>query len=354
VDGSLSILLIALVGSSPASTAVDIPPVAAPKPARRHIDALVIDASTTERDALADALRLRIGERPISDSLHARNPRAGELFAYVEVHPRGASSLLVRLVLSDARAYVRVIDSSADLRARELATAVANLVAGIEEDDLPPDERDVALPAVLEPAPPREPEPRPQVAVPVPRYELGIAGGADVLLGLGPPPPAGFAAAGAHARVDARLRSGALLGLALRGLGHRRLGYGLTRLRIAIEGGYAWRRGAFELATTVGATVEPWLVTRDGGIPELARRRPVDVALGGLVRIAPAWRRETRGGRSIRLAPFIELAGSALPARDGGVARLRVQEQMRVRELFRVGGLELALGLELGVWLPRL
>lgn len=69
--------------------------------------------------------------------------------------------------------------------------------------------------------------------------------------------------------------------------------------------------------------------------------------------LAPAWRRVGPRGRAFRLAPFVELAGSAIPARNGGVARLRVQDTSGTRELFRVGGLELALGLELGLWLPR-
>jgi hypothetical protein len=79
----------------------------------------------------------------------------------------------------------------------------------------------------------------------------------------------------------------------------------------------------------------------------------VGVALGGVLRVAPAWRHATRRGRSLRLAPFVELAGSALPTDDGGVARLRAQDDAGVHDLFRVGGLELAVGLELGLWMPR-
>lgn len=353
MPGVVAILLV-LHGAPAAAPTSAAPPVQQPVAQRHRIDALVIASDVPDRAALEDALRLRVGDRPISDALHARNPREGELFAYVEVKPKDAQSLVVRLVLSDARAYVRTLESPADLRAREIAATVANLVAGIEEDDLPPDERDVALPPVLELAPP-EPPPQPIAPPPLPpaRFDLGIVAGADAGLALGPPPPQGFAAAGAHARLDVRARNGALVAVALRGLGNRRFGYGLTRIRLAIEGGYAWRRGAFELMTTAGLTLEPWLVTRGGKLPDVAERKPVHVALGGLVRIAPAWRRVGPRGRAFRLAPFVELAGSAIPARNGGVARLRAQDTTGTRELFRVGGLELALGLELGVWLPR-
>ncbi|HWB75325.1 MAG TPA: hypothetical protein VG755_10220 [Nannocystaceae bacterium] len=351
----LAILVIALVaGPSGAAGATTAPRVHNESPkAKAHVDAVVIAPEITDRAALEDALRLRIGDRPISDAAHARNPREGELFAYVEVTAKG-EQLVVRLVLSDARAYVRTIESAADLRAREIAATVANLVAGIEEDDLPPDERDVPLPPVLEPAPPKPP-PKPLAPKPLPRprYELGIAVGGDATLAIGPPAPQGFAAAGGHARVDLRLRSGALVGVALRGAGDRNRGYGLTRIRLAIEGGYAWRRGAFELATTIGATVEPWVVTRGGHVPDVADRKPAHAALGGLVRVAPAWRRVGRRGRAFRLAPFVELAGSAIPAKNGGVARLREQAASGAHDLFRVGGLELTLGLELGAWIPR-
>src|SRR5687767_5121703 len=96
VAATLSILWVVL-GSAPPLTAPAAEPAAARANDVRHVDALVIDAGMSERAAFEDALRLRIGERPISDSLHARNPRTGELFAYLEVDMRDPASLRVRL-----------------------------------------------------------------------------------------------------------------------------------------------------------------------------------------------------------------------------------------------------------------
>jgi hypothetical protein len=340
-----SILALAIVAPATSTTANEEAPASRVK---AHVDAVVIAPEIEDRAAIEDALRLRVSDRPISDAAHARNPREGELFAYVEVQAKN-DRLVVRLVLSDARAYVRTIESAPDLRAREIAATVANLLAGIEEDDLPPDERDVALPAVLEPAPPkpvtREPPPP---AVPPPRYDLGFADGGGALIGLAHPSPQGFAAAGGQARVDVRWRSGALASVAMRVTGNHRSGFALTRIRFAFEGGYALRAGEFELVTTLGATVEPWFVTQHARVPD-GSRRPAHVLLGGLARISPGWRHVMKHGVAFRLAPFIELAGSAIPTKNGGVARVGRPND----PIFRVGGLELSAGLELGVWLPR-
>jgi hypothetical protein len=60
-----------------------------------------------------------------------------------------------------------------------------------------------------------------------------------------------------------------------------------------------------------------------------------------------------RRGKSLRIGPFVEFAGSAIPSREGGIARVRRRNDMGgLDDLFRAGGFEIAIGLLIGPWLP--
>lgn len=344
-------LIVLLAIAAPAATpAVDRPP--GVEASSRPIDALVIDASIGDLVALEAAIRLRLADTPVTRSDRARQPRAGELFAYLEVEPQAGERSTLRLTLGDARAWVRTIESPASDRTREIATTVGNLLAGIELDSIAPDLLDVPLPMPLQRStaavvrPPVASKPRPAP----PRLAWGLGGDAVVVLGLGPPPPAGVAAGGFALRSAVRWRRGALVVAGLRAGMRHRDDFTITRLRLDVGGGYAWHRGAFALHTTAAITAEPWFVTSSGAVPD-GGRRPVSALVGAAVRIAPGWRVAV-GRRHLGLMPFVELAGSAVPGRGGGVARVRTGTADDPVDVFRAGGLELAAGLSVVVWTP--
>jgi hypothetical protein len=318
------------------------------------VDALIVDASTADLVALEAALGLRLDIR-ISRSDRARKPRAGERFAYLEVAPEAGNRVTVRLTLADARAWVRAIDAPAVDRTREIATTVANLIAGIEVDAIAPDLRDVPLPPPLRTLAPAPVAPAPVAAAPSapppPSLHWGFAVDGGVLVGVGPPAPTAIAGGTIAVRSGIRWRRGALFGAGLRAAFDRSAGSSMTRLRLDVGGGHAWHRRAFALHTTAAATLEPWFVTREGAI-EAGAPRPVGLLAGGELRVAPMWRR-TVGARTLVLGPFIALAGSGLVTGDGGVARIRAAGEGRVVDRFRAGGLELGAGMSIGLWSPR-
>ena len=259
----------------------------------------------------------------------------------------------MRLLLSDGRAYVRVIEAPASSRAREIAATIANLLVGIEDGAIAPTQEHVPLPKALRPvAPPPKPKPKPRPRPSGPAREWGIAATGAAIVGVGPPEPQGFAAGAGELRGEHRWRRGATVGLGLRVAGHRTSGYGLVRIRIAPGVGYAWRSGAFELHTIAMLTVEPWVLVQGGNVPDV-ERRPVSALLGGAVRVEPVGRVHLRRGKSVRIGPFVEFAGSAIPSRGGGIARVRSRNEMGgLDDLFRAGGFEIAIGLLIGPWLP--
>jgi len=346
IDLPLSLLL-ALVAPTPTSTT---PAPADERDGATSIDALVIDATVAELVALEAAVRLRIGECPVTRSDRARKPRPGELFAYLEVEPGAGDRATLRLTLGDARAWVRMIDAPPADRTREIATTVGNLMAGIEIDAIAPDLRDVPLPVPLRPAvvPVAAPEVVPAKARPRASWALGVD--ATAVLELGPPAPTGFGAGGVALRGGARLPGGALLEAGIRGAWYARGPYTLTRLRLELAAGYALHRGRFALHTTAGATAEPWFVTSSGGLSP-GDRRPTSALLGGVVRLSPQWQLG-RGERRVHVGPFVEVAGSAVPGANGGVARLRQGTGADAIDVYRAGGLELAAGVAFGLWSP--
>jgi len=342
-----------VLGTSSAAASSFAPPTAN-ETRRQRIDALVVDSRIEDRAAIEDALRVRMVDRPVSHSAAARAPRKGELFGYLEIERADAERASLRLLLSDGRAYAREIEAPANARAREIAATIANLVVGIEEGAIAPTAEHVALPPALRPAPvkppskPRTSRPRPPAG---PQWGLVASGAA--ILAVGPPAPQGFAAGAGELRGEVRWPRGLTAGLGLRIAGNRARDYGLVRIRLAPGVGYAYRRGAFELHVLGAITVEPWLALQDGSVADSADRRPTHVLLGGALRLEPVGRIRLANERSLRIGPFVELAGSAVPSRDGGVARVRVRDEAgMLDDLFRAGGFEIAVGLVLGPWIP--
>jgi hypothetical protein len=338
-----------LLAPAPASAAAHDPGGAAI--ARGRINGIVLDAGMPQLDEVERGLQLRIDGRGIVRSDRVRPPRDGELFAYIELAQVQAEAAELALILSDGRAYRRRILAPAAERPRELATSIANLVAAIEEDTVAPDARDVPLPEPLRAV--VSPEvPPPPVPPTVPRREWGWSARGEVIAAAGPPSPQGLAAAGGSMAVTMRWRACATFGAGLRAAGLQRRGWGLARVRVDLTGGWTWRRPAFELAVAAGVSLEPWLLVRHGATLSLADARRKAPLLGGLVRVAPRWFRPLAHDRALVIGPVLELAGAAMPTRDGGVVRVRERVGTDVRDVFRLGGLEIIAGLELGLWLP--
>jgi len=332
------------------------------------VAAVLLRTRGIDEAALLDALQLRSPQRALAVPPWPLKPRARyDLFAVATV-VLARDALSVTVVLSDGRAYYRTLPSSGEGAPREAASTVANLLAAIEEDALPPDEQDVPLPPEQEPepepepppdvAPEPEPEPPPKPARPskpppsTPPPELEVLAAGAVGVALGPPAPAGFAGGGAALGLELRLPAAAVLSLAVRSHGHRADGLTVVRTRVSAGAGVAWRRGRFELRSVVALDVEPWGVRRSGTRQPVAypdgeeRRRGVQ--LGGHVRVVPALRVPVGPRAALRVGPALELGGSVL-AQDAGVARLLVPTGEGAPSVVtRVGGLELTAGLELG------
>ena len=330
------------------------PPEEVPAP---KVEAFVLDVESISRTEFGDALELRLPDRPqlAKGDLEARSQFG--LYGYVQIRPDRGTWVLALIVIDKpgakrGRAYYRDLDGEPDQIPRLAASTLANLVAGIEADTVRPDKEDVPIP--VEPPKeddgPKDPPPEPPPGPPPPRPEGGLRIGGGVVLGVGPPSPMGLSAGGIDLGFALRGVQGGLFGIGVRGAGRGNTGFGLARFRVSVLGGYSYRKGMFELVVAGGLAAEPWFVQREGS------REPIRLAgageqrssflLGGFARVAPGFRKKFSDKTAFALAPVIEIGGSAVPARNGGVARVREGDQT----LFRAGGLELWGGLELGFW----
>lgn len=351
------------------------PPATGPRPAARTqaVGAVLLRPSGLEPAALLEALELRSPQRALAVPPWPDAPAERfELYAVATVSVT-TDAVAVSVVLSDGRAYDRTLPASAEDAPRVAASAIANLVAAIEEDELPPDREDVPLPPEQEPTTtppaPAEPEPEPPepTVVAPPRterppepLELEAALGGTVGLSVGPPAPTGWLGGGALGLLDLRWPTGPLVSLAVRSHWLHAEPLTVGRTRISVGGGYAWRWRRLELRAGLGLDVEPWGVRRDGARQTVldpdGQRRARGVQVGGHLRVRPGLRLPLGPTLALVLGPRVELAGSVLGT-TAGVARLLVAEagSDRGTAVTRVGGLELSAGVELGLaWsLPR-
>ncbi len=328
------------------------------------IELLVLDIEGVDLPGVERALALRL---PLRDRVRVGDARArarDTLWGYVQVRPIERGWALA-LILADQRGYYREIEGGeGGDDARRVASTIANLIASVEEDDLPADEENVELPAFgAEKSPPPEPpppEPRPEPPperpppTPSPPFDLGGYLGAAAVLNVGPPQPAGLAALGGSVGLQFRGARGLWLGLGYRGSTRAEGAYRIHRHRLAPRIGYSLRRGLFEGVVAVGPFFEPWRLRTDGASAPLLSdegdRRGGAVLLGGLLRLAPGLRVPIRHRWSVRVAPVVELAGGSVVGPTSGIARVRDRSTAPPRTLFRAGGLELAAGLQVGVW----
>ena len=354
------------------------PPVISTQSQQQEFRAARIEIVGFHEEAVLAALRLRLPRLPIER--HGGPTPTESPHVYLQIARTADTAGTLRAIISDGRAYERSFTIEIGQEVRVAASTAASLLFSIEEGVVAPDRNDVAIPeapasaepAVLvdespvdePPAPVDEPAPivtpapvvtpKPALSQPAPapsvsRWELAVASHGAALLGLGPRTYAGtLAGAGGGLALEIRGPRGAAAALELRGLGRSDAGLGVGRFRIALAGGYTFRRGRFELPMLLGLAIEPWWTTRAGSSAPIfsgaaeASRHPL---LGGYLRISPAARIALKRGRlvGLRIGPRVELGGAF--AVDGG-ARIVGLADTTGTPRFRLGGLELSLGLE--------
>ncbi|MBA3545688.1 MAG: hypothetical protein H0T76_04325, partial [Nannocystis sp.] len=201
-------------------------------PGETRISTAILRADGFERGELERAIQLRLPTLTLVGVGSEAPPATdGSLRAFIELRRVSATQLELTLILADGRAYLRGLEVDADAPARPAASALANLIAAIEDDTVVADKSHVPLPPALiasEPAPapapaaicPEPPAPKPAAPTPpppAPRWELGPALHAGASLGL--TPIRGLRGAGLGLALNARAPSGLLLVLDLQGLG---------------------------------------------------------------------------------------------------------------------------------------
>ncbi|MEX1361961.1 MAG: hypothetical protein AB1Z98_02480 [Nannocystaceae bacterium] len=334
------------------------------------VDAVLLRPQGVDPAVLLDALQLRSPERALVVPPWPTEPgQRFELFAVSTVRHEG-TMLELTVVLSDGRAYYRTLEADAAGAPRLAASTIANLLAAIEEDALPPDEEDVPLPVEQEPEPESAAQPEPELVepaaevgaqppgeperrlepAPAPPLELEPIAAATLGFGLGPPSPSGFAGGGGTVGAELRWPAGPVLSLSVRSHWHRPAPLVVGSTRVSVGGGNAWRRGRVELRTVLALDVEPWGARRGGTRQEVAypdgQRRELGLQLGGHLRLVPSLRIPLGARHALRVGPRLEIAASSL-AQAPGVARLFVVDEPQ--PVARVGGLELSAGFELGL-----
>ena len=334
-------------------------PVVSRVPATTDIGVAVLRAEGFgEPDELERAISLRLPDLTLVAFGEPVPPAEdGSLRAFIELEHQG-TTVRLRLILADGRAYLRELEVDADAAVRPAASALANLVAAIEDDTAVPDQENVEVPEVLAPAPEPTPKPvpkdrpkltpvAPSPAPPGPRWQLGPTLRIGASLGLAPP---GLRGAGAGLGLDARHPSGLLLALDLQWLTRAVDRFHLQRLRVALGLGYALRRGGFELPVAALVAVEPWWLGEDGRRVPLRTLNGVSPAplIGIGLRLSPGYTASIGDhGARLRVGARVELWGSGQLGPG-----LRRPELRLPTGPAHLGGVELQLGLEVGVWLP--
>jgi hypothetical protein len=355
--GAIAGLLGALLSwTATAAPAPAQPPVADAREARR-IEAVIVVTADIDDAAMIDALALRAPERAIQPAGRARP--AVKLFVVAEVRMKDAHTVALAVIASDFRAWYRTVEATPEDAPRVAASALANLLAGIEEDREVPDAQDVPLPEGATAEPARAPGPAPAKVEPAtvapaaakPRPEILVELSGAPVVAIPPPRPSGIAAAGGEIGVGVRGPKLLFGALSLRAAGRTAGDLGLVRVRVSVQVGIALRRRSFELVATAGPDIEP-IVARRGGAREDFRfpdgtTRATALLLGGHLRVSPGYRHVWKSGAALRIGPRVELGGAGLES--GGVARLFTEGD---DPLLRAGGLELSAGLELGGWFP--
>lgn len=320
------------------------------------IAALVVRLDGLDHPTFLAAMRLRAPGLSLHEAGRDEfEPPAGSLYAYALVHPvQGqADHWSVTVIVSDGRAFFRTLEVTEGEANRVVSTTVANLLRAAEARAIEPD-ANRSMPR-LDASP--EPEPTPALAIPspvAPTPEIGLTAHGALVLGFGPPTDVDvLAGGGGGIGLDVRLPGGAVFGLEGRGLGRTRRSHRLSRVRVAISGGYSYRRGAFEMVATGFVAAEPWFVSSAGKIadPEVVGGPdPTRVLLGGGARLGPGYLVSVGRRTRLHLGLRAEVGGSGMPS--GGVGRLAITRDDGTQEpVLRLGGFEVGAGVELTWWI---
>lgn len=358
---TIALALLARTPAQPPGDPTSGPGAPSASPVREtRISTAILRADGFDRGELARAIQLRLPALALVEAGSDAPPvDDGSLRAFIELRRVSPTQLELTLILADGRAYLRALEVDADAPARPAASALANLIAAIEDDSVVPDKSDVPLPPALitsEPAPPApvppvscpEPEPPPPAPPPpAPRWELAPTLRAGAALGL--TQLRGLRGAGPGLGLQARAPSGLLLAFDLQQLGRALQNLQVQRLRISVGVGYALRRGAFELPIAALLGVEPWRLSGDRGtVPISSTLGPPRPLIGLGLRVAPGLRAALgRSGAQLRAGLNLELWASGEAASGLHSPELRVPPSS-----LSLGGVEANLGLELGVWFP--
>lgn len=340
-------------------------PIEVPSATSESIAIVVVDSASID-DEVRRELALRSGGRRIEPSADLVDVPT-QRFAWAGTSASGGARLL-EVVLSDGRAYSRLVDAPPDQLARATAGALANMLDAIEDGTLAPERTGIAVPiAIAEPAPEpvvsaTTPAPvvvPPRVDVPrtvVPSWWIGPRIGGGAIFGVGPPTPErGFVAVGGSIGVDAMHHRGVkvvggIVGGDVRIATVSKDALRVVRVRVAVSGGVAVRKAWFVMPLRAGVAVEP-VISRGDSVRDAAGRsvspRPL---VGAVVQASPSWVWWSRSRRTgLRVAVDVELAGSMeMRARPGVVRWVHAGDD--ARGLARAGGVEMGVGVSVGGW----
>lgn len=339
-----------------------------------------------DQAAILDSLSLRVPDARLHTQWDAANISSAEQpHIFVATTTEVGGDTRIDAITSDGRGFVRRVPAGGD-SVRETTTAISALLLSIERREAVADRVGLSVPAThldedvsaaktelnpepepapepepeSEPEPEPEPKPEPVAATPPvkeePRWELGPTFDVGALIGIGEPRVGSLlAGVGPELGVSARSPKGAMVGLRIRYLARAASGSRLARLRIGLQGGYAWRLGNFELVAAAILAAEPWFVLdEDGRVPtdDLAAPSSAAVLVSGAARLQPGWLLRPAKGpiAAVRLGPALELGGGFVV--DGGpkVASIRANEDPESAALFRLGGFELTASLGTTLW----
>ncbi len=332
------------------------PPHEAPRPTIVKLFARVDGLSF---DDVAAALALRSPALVVERADRSDIERPDTDFAHLLVHLKAGTSTTwdVSLIRRNGDAYFRQVDARAEDAARVIATTIVSLLHGISAGTIAPDATHVPTPPVTGPVESPTPAPTPALPPVAPRPPsgpwLGVALHGGVVVGLAAPSDVHpLAAGGGGLGFEIRTERGAYASIDLRVAARVRDEHTLLRMRFAGAGGYAWRRGEFELVSAAFVAAEPWWLTHRAGRVDVHRRTSDESVspwlVGGGLRIAPGWVRDVGARTQLRLGVRVELSGAAMPR--GNVGRiLVVDDRGALVPAFRLGGLELGGGLEFSV-----
>ena len=352
-----------------------------PEKRKREFSLGLLATRGVDQGALVSAMAMRVPQLDIRTTWTTGDAADAVGTIFIDIHlarqragADGQQLVLVDIVAGDGRAFRRQLRASPD-DARIIASFVSNLLLSIEEEAVEADQQGVEIPETSaqldvarvidkldadrpEPAPADEPpETPPPVATPVAvptwlPWQVGPRIGGQFNLAAGPPTFADtLAGAGGHVGVDLWRETGLLLDFDLRFLSERKPDASLLRVRGTLGIGYAWRKGAFSLPTSLAYTVEGYRVD-DSGSRVAALDLEAPPLLNGLrLRTSPSARISMARGplRALRVGVRGEIAGSF--GLDDGPRVLGIragQAETSGDELFRLGGLELAIGIEFG------